>query len=139
MRNILWNMGRPIDWLARIGIVYGRAWQAYRLSIKLGRDDADPLIKEMSMTMDDEGKFEAKVMIEKYPATMDLGLEMMQLMNDYPDAGNYISLSSLAPDGKLYTLSVEHSKSKPKHMIIAQLKRRLAEYEKAQENPTQED
>lgn len=124
---MLYKLFNPIDWIVSITLLFCYAWQAFRTDQRLKNHTIEPYIQEMKAEMTEDGRFQAQAYINKFPQTMNLGLEMMQILNETPEAANYMSFSSLAPDGKLYTMSVEHDKSKPKHQIIKELKEELAE------------
>ena len=99
----------------------------------MDRADTDPMLVEMNaqMKQDPEGfKYEVEAFIENNREVMDLGAHFMEFMDEYgDDAPNYVSVCSFAPDGKRYTLSVERERGTPKHVIINELKERIAELE----------
>ncbi len=121
----LWYLGIPLDLLA---IIIRRTivnWQLFRTHHWLENREAGPILENFTFELDRQGKHEATAVIKKYPEIYDLGLEMMLYMNEYPEAANYVSMTSMAPDGKFYTLSVKHNKSVPEHQLIVELKKEL--------------
>lgn len=136
MKRLLWHITRPIDWIIVLFVRLATIWRWWRLSLTLDQEDTDPMLQEMSAQIkkDREGyKYEVKAFLEKNREVIDLGFHFMEFMDYYgDDAPNYVSVCSFAPDGKRYTLSVEREGGKPKHVIIIELKDRIAELEASQ-------
>lgn len=130
---ILWYLGIPLDWLAILTRRIAINWQLFRTHHWIENREAGALIEEFDATFTKEKGYEATAILKKYPEVYDLGLKMMLYMNEYPEAANFVSMTSLAPDGKFYTLSVKHNKSRPEHEIIAELKKEIEELKKALE------
>ena len=135
MRKFLWYVTAPFDPLATLLSRLTTKWRWWRLDLSIDQEKVKPLIEEFSAHIDKgrEGyTYEVEVFIAKNKEVMDIGFHFMEFMDQYgDDAPNHVSVSSLAPDGKLYTLTVERDTSKPKHIIINELKERIAELERS--------
>jgi hypothetical protein len=125
IKLFLWYLGIPLDWLALFVRRMFVNWQLFRTHYWIEHREAGPIIEDFDFKLDQQG-YEATAVIKKYPEVYDLGLKMMLYMNEYPEAANFVSMTSMAPDGKFYTLSVKHNKSVPEHELIAELKNELA-------------
>ena len=130
-RTILWYLGVPFDWFAILIRRIAINWQLFRTHHWIENREAGPIIENFDATFDKENGYEATAVLKKYPEVYDLGLKMMLYMNEYPEAANFVSMTSMAPDGKFYTLSVKHNKSVPEHEIIGELKKEIEEYKEA--------
>jgi hypothetical protein len=118
-------------WLMRISL----GWQSWRRDRAWKKDEIPNFIKQMKFEMDDSGRFKGEAHITNHPELFDIGKSMMLYMDVYGDlAPNYVSLSALAPNRKLYTLTVSHDTSKPKHEIIRELKDEIAELKREVNN-----
>lgn len=131
-KTILWYLGIPLDWLAILIRRIAINWQLFRTHHWIENREAGVIMENVKMELDEDG-FEIKAVLKKYPEVYDLGLKMMLYMNEYPEAANFVSMTSMAPDGKFYTLSVKHNKSRPEHDIIAELKKEVEDLKEAME------